>query len=67
MDAPADLLITIDDIRKAGHCPKGARRAFDAAGADFRSFLKNGMLAPQFIAMGGGLAEQVVEWKLAHG
>jgi hypothetical protein len=64
MDAPADLTITIDDIIKAGHCPKGARRSFDAVGADFRAFLKNGMPAAEFIAQGGGNAEQVVARKL---
>ncbi len=67
MDAPADLIITIDDIRKAGHCAKGARRAIEAAGADFRAFVKDGMPAPQFLALGGGLAEGVVAWKLSHG
>lgn len=64
MDAPADLIITIDDIMKAGHCPKGARRAVEAVGADFRSFLKHGMSADEFLAKGGGLAEQVVARKL---
>lgn len=71
MDAPPDLLITIDDIIKAGHCPKGARRTFTECGADFRAFMKNGMRASDFIAAGGGLAEQVVTRKIereaAHG
>lgn len=64
MDVPDDLRIYIDDIRRAGHCTKGARRSFEAAGADFRSFMKQGLPAPEFIALGGGLAEQVVTRKL---
>lgn len=64
MDAPADLIITMNDIIKAGHCPKGARRAFNEAGADFRAFMKGGMPAGEFLSMGGGLAEQVVSRKL---
>lgn len=64
MDAPADLIITIDDVMKAGHCPKGARRSFEAAGADFRAFIKHGMPASEFVAQGGGNAEQVVARKI---
>lgn len=64
MDAPDDMVITISDIRAAGHCPSGIKRWFDAQGLDFRDFLKNGIPAKDFLASGDGQAEQVVRRKL---
>lgn len=63
---PPDLIITIDDFRKAGHCPKGIRRGFDAAGLDFRRLLKEGYPASELIATGNALAIQVVERAVAR-
>ena len=34
--------ITMDDVRRAGHCPQGARDWFVERGLDFRDFIKNG-------------------------
>jgi hypothetical protein len=65
MDIPPDLIITMNDIRRAGHCPSGTRRWFDeradTLGIDFRTFLKNGIPATDLAATGDGLAIQVVE------
>lgn len=55
--------ITIDDIRKAGHCVKGARRWFEANGLDFAAFLKGGISEQEFLATNDALAEQVVTRK----
>lgn len=66
MDAPADLRITITDIRKAGFCAKGARRWLEGYGFDFRDFLKNGAPVADILATGDGQAQQVVEIKLRN-
>lgn len=64
-EAPEDPIITITDIRRAGHCPAGARDWFRAHDLDFAAFLKNGLPASVLLTAGGedgdGLAEQVVE------
>lgn len=59
-EAPDDPIITIDDIRKAGHCAAGAKTWFAAHGLDFRDFLTSGIPASTLLATGDGLAEQVV-------
>lgn len=35
--------ITIDDIRKAGHCVRGIKEVCEAHGVDFKDFVRNGM------------------------
>lgn len=65
MDIPPDLAITMNDIRRAGHCARGTRAWFDAHGLDFRAFLKNGIAATELAATGDGLAIQVIERTLA--
>lgn len=64
MDVPADLIITMSDIVRAGHCARGSRRWFDDHELDFRGFLKNGILATVLAATGDALALQVIERKL---
>lgn len=64
MDAPDDLIITMDDCRKAGHCAAGVRTWFRDQGLDFRAFMKNGIPASEFLASGDGQAEQVYARKL---
>lgn len=60
------MKVTIDDVRKAGHCVAGARRWFDAHGLDFRKFLKEGIPVEDFLASGDALAQQVVDRKLTR-
>lgn len=55
--------ITIDDIRKAGHCVRGAGAWFARHDMDFRSFLKNGVPESEFLEKGDALAQQVVDRK----
>ena len=55
--------VTIDDIRKAGHCVKGAKAWFERHDLDFRDFLKNGIDVDELLASGDSLAEQVVRSK----
>jgi hypothetical protein len=56
-----DLLITIDDVRRAGHCVAGIRRWFETHQLDFRDFLRNGIPAEKMLATGDGQGQQVVE------
>lgn len=53
-------IVTINDIRKTGHCTAGVRRWFDAHGLDFKAFLKSGIEAEQLLATGDALASSVV-------
>ena len=55
-----DLIVTINDVRSAGHCAQGARAWFVGHGLDFRAFLRDGIPARQVAAMGDGLADQVI-------
>ena len=62
------MIVTINDIRLAGHCGRGARvwfrRHFAPDGkVVFEQFLKSGMPADAFLAAGDDLARQVVEAK----
>lgn len=65
MDAP-DLIITMDDCRKAGHCPPGVRTWFRQQGLDFRAFMKVGIPAREMLATGDAQGAQVVERTLAR-
>ena len=56
-------LITMDDIRKAGHCARGARDWFERHDLDFRAFLKQGISVEKFLISGDALAQRVVELK----
>lgn len=58
------MIITIDDIIKAGICASGARRWFNAHGLDFRDFMRNGIDAELLLATGDAYARQVVDRKL---
>ena len=55
-----DPIVTIDDIRKTGHCVKGIRRWFEAYGLDFRQFISTGIRASELEATGDQLAFEVV-------
>lgn len=55
--------ITINDIRRAGHCVKGAREWFERHDLDFREFVKNGIDEEDLLRIGDGLATNVVEHK----
>jgi hypothetical protein len=57
---PSDQKITIDDIRKTGHCVAGARDWFSRHDLDFRDFLRNGISEQKFLASGDVLAAEVV-------
>lgn len=60
----AGLLITIDDIRKAGHCAIGARDWFIRHGFNPITSFREGVDARLFIEKGDVLAEGVVRHKL---
>lgn len=52
--------VTIDDVRRARHCVKGARKWFEAHGMDFRKFIQEGIPVDEFLEKGDALAEDVV-------
>lgn len=53
--------ITIDDVRKTGHCVAGAREWFARHGLDFRDFIRNGIEEERFLASGDVIATEVVK------
>lgn len=55
------LIITMDDIMRAGHCAMGARSWFRRHGLDFNGFMQHGIAASEFLEKGDCLAEQVVD------
>lgn len=55
--------VTIDDVRRAGHCARGAKAWFERHGLDFRAFLKDGIDEEEFLASGDALAERIVKMK----
>lgn len=58
-----DPVITITDVRRAGHCVSGARRWFEAHGLDFKDFLANGVPSSVMAATNDALGLRVVEIK----
>lgn len=75
MASEDDPIITINDVRLAGHCTAGARTWFDTHGftrEQFRQFLKpvdqgGGFPASMFLAIDdNGFAAQVIERKRAR-
>lgn len=60
----AEQIITVDDIRKAGHCPKGIKRWCDQNGIDFRLFRKQGIPASE-LREKCGLAARIVDKVIA--
>lgn len=58
----AERIITINDVRRAGLCAKGARIWASSNGFDLRDFLKNGMAESKVEALDDAMANKV----LAH-
>lgn len=55
------MIVTIEDIRTANLCGRGARQFFASRGWDWTTFLKNGRPAADFIATGDAMALRVVQ------
>jgi hypothetical protein len=66
MSAPdlSTVIVSINDIRRAGYCVAGARSWCTAHGIPFAEFLKSGLPADEFIHRGDALAQLVVDRKL---
>ena len=58
------MIITIDDIRKCGYCVTGARSWFTERDMDFRTFIREGIDAQEFLEKGDAKARIVVEAKI---
>lgn len=61
MEVPPDLIITMNDVRRAGHCARGVKSFFAEHGLDFRSFLQDGIAATTLAETGDARANQVIE------
>lgn len=53
-------IITINDVRRTGHCVRGIKRWFEGHNLDFDRFLRRGVEAETLLATGDALAIQVV-------
>jgi hypothetical protein len=47
-------IVTVTDLRRAGHCARGIKNWFEVQGLDFKDFLKNGIPAEKLYATGDG-------------
>jgi hypothetical protein len=54
------VIITINDIRSAGHCVKGARGWFAQYDLDFRTFIRHGLDSATLLQTGDARAIDVV-------
>lgn len=63
----ANELVTISDIRAAGHCVKGAKSWFEYHELDFKAFLREGIEAEILLATNDQFAIDVVNRKRARG
>lgn len=59
----SEEIVTINDIRRAGHCVAGAKSWFSLHGLDFRGFLREGISADKLLETGDQLALDVVNRK----
>lgn len=62
MSTADDPIITIGDVRRAGHCVSGTRRWFEAHNLDFKQFLTSGIRASEMAGTGDALGIRVVEF-----
>lgn len=65
-----DPIITMNDIRKTGHCVKGIRSWFKLHDLDFKSFMADGIPASALLATSDELGCEVVtkvQERKAHG
>lgn len=58
------MIITITDVRLAGHCVAGARDWFKSNDLDFREFIRNGLDADTLLALDDAIANQVIQRKI---
>ncbi|WP_288959811.1 hypothetical protein [uncultured Sulfitobacter sp.] len=65
-EVTSNMIVTINDVRKAGYCAGGARGWFRANGMDFNDFLRNGIAADDFLEQGDHLAQDVVVKKISR-
>ncbi len=57
--------ITLSDCKRAGFCVKGVRKFVEAAGMDFRDFIKDGISEEQALGIDGwqAMVKHVVKIK----
>lgn len=60
-------MITITDIRAAGHCVRGFTDWCDTHGLDWREILRDGIDEQVFLDTGDAMAQQVVDHKRMNG
>lgn len=67
VDVPADLTITMDDVKKAGFCAGlKTRRWFVDHGFSYQTFIREGVSAAEFLEKGDALAARIVALKLGR-
>lgn len=61
MSAADDVTVTMEHVRAARMCSRGARVFFERHGLDWQRFLAEGLPAEQIEATGDAMALKVVE------
>lgn len=62
----AGNVITIADIRAAGHCPRGVKDWCEQHDIDFRALCRDGIEEAVFLADGDALSQAVVDHRDAR-
>lgn len=52
--------ITVNEMRRAGHCSRGIKAWFESKGYDFRTVLKEGVTAEEILKLHDGFGDQVI-------
>lgn len=55
------MIITIQDVRAAKMCSRGARRFFERHSLDWRTFISDGLPEEVIAATNDAMAKQVIE------
>lgn len=63
-DIPEDMMITIKDVRQAGHCVRGAKEWCERNDLDFRRLIGDGLTAREVAATGDEHGLRTVRLKL---
>lgn len=63
-EIPDDLMITIKDVRQAGHCVRGAKEWCDRNNFDFRRLIDDGLTAREVAGTGDEHGIRTVRMKM---
>lgn len=61
MSAETEVVVTMQQVRKAKMCSRGTRQFFDRYNLDWNTFLQSGISSSVILATGDAMGAKVVE------